>query len=135
MSGAASAWVLLALALVLAALVVAFATRVRRLARRVGSFECARRLPGARDWTSGIATFGAGRLRWHRLVSLSPGPVASYERRDLEVVERRPRGPDGGVVEVRCRYRGTEIELAMRTDSHAALVSWLEAAPPQERTA
>ena len=135
MSGAGAVWgILTALALVVLA-VLALTGRVRHLGRRVGSFECALRRPGQRDWTSGIAVFGSGRLDWHRLVSLAHRPARSFVRRELEIVGRRRRGPGprgGEVVEVACRYRGEDLELAMVDQALAGLVSWLEAAPPNE---
>ena len=135
MSGPGAVWVFLtALALVVLAAGV-FTGRVRHLGRRVGSFECALRRPGQRDWTSGIAVFGAGRLDWHRLVSLAHRPARSFVRRELEIVGRRGRRADpraGEVIEVACRYRGEEFELAMVDQALAGLVSWLEAAPPDE---
>jgi hypothetical protein len=124
-------WVILAalaLVVVLAAVVL---SRVRHLARRVGSFECSLRRAGQREWTSGIAVFGARRLHWHRTVSLRRRPGRTFVRRDLEIVGRRRRAP-GDVVEVVCRHRGEELELAMGDDALAGLVSWLEAAPPDE---
>lgn len=110
--------------------------RVQRLANRVGSFECARRSGASDPWTSGIAVFGAGRVDWWRLVSWAPTPAASWRRMDLEVLGRRRRGPDraGAIVEARIAHLGEEFELAMVAESFAALVSWLEAAPPHDPT-
>lgn len=121
----------LVLAVVAACLLI---LRVRRLGRRVGSFECARRAGADLPWTSGIAVFGAGRVEWWRLVSYAPTPAASWRREHLEVLERRRRrqGVTGGVMEVRLRYRGEEFELAMVAESLAALVAWLESAPPHD---
>ncbi|WP_418607106.1 DUF2550 family protein [Georgenia sp. SUBG003] len=121
------------LALVAVLLLALFAVRVRRLAHRIGSFECALRPPGRRDWTSGIAVFGVGRVDWYRLVSLSLRPDRTFARADLEVRERVHRSPDGKgqVTEIRCGQPGKEVDLAMRRDSLAGLVSWLESAPPR----
>lgn len=137
MSGTWAAWGMVAVLVLATALVLVsvFAVRVRRIAGRVGSFECALRRPRARDWTSGIACFGAGRVDWYRLVSLSGRPSRSWRRERLEVLqrERRPRpGGEGHVMEVRCRYDGEEFDLAMVRESFAGLVSWLESAPPHE---
>lgn len=118
----------LLLAAVLAALL---AVRVRRLDRRVGSFECVLRAEGT-DWVGGIAVYGVGQVRWYRLMSLSLRPTRVFVRERLELVERVDDGSE--LVEVRCRYRGEEEErlsLALRRDSLAGLVSWLEAAPPR----
>jgi hypothetical protein len=48
------------------------------------------------------------------------------------VRERVHRKPGAGqVAEVRCGLAGQEIDLAMRRESLAGLVSWLESAPPR----
>lgn len=124
---------LVVLALVAVLLLILFAVRVRRLAYRIGSFECALRPAGRRDWTSGIAVFGVGRVDWYRLVSLSLRPTRTFVREDLELRERVHRSPGGAdqVTEIRCRLRGEEVDLAMRRESLAGLVSWLESAPPR----
>ena len=128
-----------ALVLVLGALVLLgvvallLYSRVRALARRVGSFECALRRPGSADWTSGIAGYGVNRVDWHRLVSLAPRPASSWSRNRLHVLAHTGReGSTATVVEVRCRYGDEEFELAMVRGAFAGLVSWLEAAPPGE---
>ncbi|WP_345214831.1 DUF2550 domain-containing protein [Georgenia halophila] len=118
-----------AVAVVILTGLVVFAVRVRRLDRRVGSFECAVR-SGGRDWRGGIAVYGVGRVQWYRLVSLSLLPTRTFTRESLDLVERRGGAPDE-FVEVRCRYDGEEVSLAMRRECLAGLVSWLEAAPPR----
>lgn len=136
---AGTTWVGIAGGVLVLALVAVglFALRVQRLGNRIGSFECARRSSEAVPWTSGIAIFGAGRVDWWRLVSYAPTPAASWRRERLEVLGRRRRGPDGtgAVMEVRVRYEGAEFELAMMVESAAALVSWLESAPPHDPSA
>lgn len=124
---------LVVLALVALVVLVLFAVRVRRLGRRIGSFECALRPVGRRDWTSGIAVFGVGRVDWYRLVSLSLRPSRTFEREHLEVLARTHRAAGGRdqVTEVRCCSHGEEVDLAMRRSSLAGLVSWLESAPPR----
>ena len=133
MTGAGTTWGMLAvLALVLlAALAVVFAVRVRRIANRVGSFECALRPTGAKDWTSGIACYGAGRIDWYRLVSLRLRPSRAFTRDGLVVLERRVRAGAGHVIEARVACGGEQLELAMVREAFAGLVSWLEAAPPR----
>ena len=115
-------------------LVLVFLARLRVLASQVGSFECAYRPDGAQRWMSGIATFGDDALEWHRLISLAPRARMQWRREDLEVGPARPRGADGRVIEVGCRVRGRELELAMLEDSHSALVAWLESAAPSQPT-
>lgn len=121
------------LALVAVLLLILFVVRVRRLAHRIGSFECALRPAGRREWTSGIAVFGVGRVDWYRLVSLSMRPDRTFARGDLEVRERVHRASGGAnqVSEIRCGLPGGEVHLAMRRESLAGLVSWLESAPPR----
>jgi Protein of unknown function (DUF2550) len=124
---------LVVLALVAVLLLILFAVRVRRLAHRIGSFECALRPAGRREWTSGIAVFGVGRVDWYRLVSLSLRPDRTFARGDLEVRERVHRPPGGAdqITEIRCGLPGGEVDLAMRRESLEGLVSWLESAPPR----
>lgn len=129
-----TAWgVLLTLGAVLV-VVLLFAVRVRRVANRVGSFECALRPVGQRDWTSGIANYGSGRIDWYRLVSLRLRPSRSWRRERLEIVGRARRPAAGGaghVIEVRCAYDGVQFDVAMVDSALAGVVSWLEAAPPR----
>ncbi|MPV38132.1 DUF2550 family protein [Georgenia subflava] len=133
MTGAGAGWVAAsALVLVLVVGLVLFAVRVRRLGRRIGSFECARRPAGQRDWTSGLAVYGVGRIDWYRLVSLRMRPSRSFVQQDLVIVDRVRRGSADQVVEARCRHRGEEFELAMVATAYSGLVSWLEAAPPRD---
>ncbi|MFC7406301.1 DUF2550 family protein [Georgenia alba] len=121
--------VVAAVAVVVVTVVVLFQVRVHRLDRRVGSFECAVKC-GGKDWSGGVAVYGVGRVQWYRLVSLSLLPARTFVRERLELSERRG-GLDEEFVEVRCRYEGEEVDLAMRRESLAGLVSWLEAAPPR----
>ena len=113
-------------------LLLGFLARLRSLAGRVGSFECALRRDGTPHWTSGVASFGDNALHWYRLMSFSLGAASSWPRSELEVGRSRPRGGQGNVVEVTCGYRGTTFELAMVEDSHSALVAWTESAAPTQ---
>lgn len=117
---------------VLVLLAVVFLLRLRILAGRVGSFECALRLPGERRWTSGIATLGDDHVEWSRLVSLYPRPRYRIARGDIELGQFHHRGVNGRVVEVDCRCREHSCELAMLEDSYSALVAWLESAAPTQ---
>ena len=69
------------IALVVVVVAGVFILRLRHLAGRVGSFECALRRPGRGRWASGIATFGNESVEWMRLVSLSVRPGRSRARR------------------------------------------------------
>ena len=126
-------WVLVGAVVALGLLVLlGFLARLRSLAGRVGSFECALRPGDAQHWMSGVASFGDDALHWYRLVSIAPRPAHSWSRADLAVGPARSRREAGRVVEVTCTYRGTSVELAMLEDSHSALVSWTESAAPTQ---
>ncbi len=119
------------LALVLAAL---FAWRVRAIASRVGSFECALR-SGSR-WLHGVAAYTHEALVWYKVASLSRRPSATWSRSELMIGDRLPRPPERGhaLIEARCTYRGEELSLAAEPAAFDGLVSWLEAAPPGARS-
>jgi hypothetical protein len=117
-------------------LLVLLVTRVRSLGRRFGTFECALRFAGRTAWASGIAGYGADRLEWFRVLSLSPRPAHSWQRSALVVVARSPRLRSGrrtAITEATVRCRGAEFTLAMTDQAYAGLASWLEAAPPGSR--
>lgn len=132
-------WVVACLVGVLLVLVVAFSLRRLVLARSKGSFDCSVRRGAADEpggWTTGVASYGTGELRWFRLFSLSPRPSCAWQRTDLSVKEFRP--PDRnevyavlpGALVVTCVVAGDELQLAMSTDAYTGLASWIEAAPP-----
>lgn len=123
MSGAVTATIV---ALVLLGILALARYSRGRAASRVGSFACDLRDGGR--WVSGVASYGAGRVDWHRLTSLSPRPARSWGRQDLQVVSHDPVGARWVV---RCRYRGEDVELLMVAGAFAGLVSWLESVPPQ----
>ena len=108
-------------------LVVVFLGRLRFLASQVGSFECALLRSGRRRYMSGIATFGDEAIEWHRLISLSPRARYRMHRDDLVLGGPRPRA-GGRIVDVTCTVAGKSFDLAMLSDSHSALVAWLESA-------
>ncbi len=126
--------VLGAVVLVVLAVAVVGASRLRVLSGRIGSFVCAARPAGppAGPWTAGIAHYGAGRIDWWRSWSLAPRPARTWWRHDLELTGRAPlqRPGDPEQVLVQCRYHGTDFDLAMSPDAAAGLTAWLEAAPP-----
>ena len=111
-------------------------TRVRSLGRRFGTFECALRLAGRTAWASGIAGYGADRLDWYRVLSLSPRPAHSWQRSALEVLARSSRlraGRRTAITEATLRCRGEDFIPAMTDQAYAGLASWFEAAPPGSR--
>ena len=111
-------------------LVVVFLGRLRFLASQVGSFECALLRSGRRRYMSGIATFGDEAIEWHRLISLSPRARYRMHRDDLVLGGPRPRA-GGRIVDVTCTVAGKSFDLAMLSDSHSALVAWLESTAPR----
>lgn len=112
-------------------LVVVFLGRLRFLASQVGSFECALLRSRRRRYMSGIATFGDEAIEWHRLISLSPRARYRMHRDDLVLGGPRPRA-GGRIVDVTCTVAGKSFDLAMLSDSHSALVAWLESAAPTQ---
>lgn len=129
-------------------IVVLGLARLRTLNRRVSAFACGERLLGTTGaagelvhigepgpWVAGIAQYGAGRLIWWRIWSLSPRPARTWRRTELQVLDRRPMSDEGrpDIFRVRCRHQGAEFELAMSPDAYAGLMSWLESAPPRAR--
>ena len=112
-------------------LVVVFLGRLRFLASQVGSFECALLRSGRRRYMSGIATFGDEAIEWPRLISLSPRARYRMHRDDLVLGGPRPRA-GGRIVDVTCTVAGKSFDLAMLSDSHSALVAWLESAAPTQ---
>ena len=127
----AMGWCVLAVLAGSLVLVVVFLARLRFLASQVGSFECALLRSGRRRYMSGIATFGDEAIEWHRLISLSPR--ARYRMHRVALVRGGPRPRAGGrIVVVTCTVAGKSFDLAMLSDSHSALVAWLESAAPTQ---
>jgi len=119
----------------LGCLLVPYASRQRALDRRVGSFACRVQRDGQAPaaWTAGVAQYGVGRLVWYRDLSLSPRPVHTWKRSDLELLERDRRGlmtgSDGELVRLRCRCQGIAFNLTVSSAASAGLTSWIEAGP------
>ena len=119
-------------ALVVLVLIGVFIVRLRRLAGRVGSFECALRRPGRNRWMSGIATFGGDSVEWTRLVSLSVRPRYRFERADIEL-----GGVSHGVRRAISSMSSASTAVSASIwrwwrDSHSAMVAWLESAAPTQ---
>jgi hypothetical protein len=117
------------------------AVRRVRLMRGGGVDVFLRRCPalGSRDgagWHFGVGRYQGNRLVWFRLTSFRPGPTVAVDRTELEIVDRRKPSsaevyllpPSASVL--RCRVRGTELEIAMAQGVLTGFQSWLEAAPP-----
>ena len=105
-------------------------SRVRTLNRRVGSFTCAVGRTADGPWSSGVAQYGADRLYWWHIRSLSTRPRARWQRVGFTVVERSERSAGQVVVTCRDDESGTQpVHLLMSADAYAGLTSWIEATP------
>lgn len=132
-------WVITAVAAALVAVAVVFTVRRLALSRTRGSFDCSfrRGAPvGDGGWTSGVASYGPGELRWYRLFSLAPRPSCVWQRTELRIKEfRAPEGGEvfavlPGAVVVTCEIGPAVLQLAMSSDAYTGFASWIEAAPP-----
>lgn len=135
MSGQQIALVLLGAVVVALVLLGLSVSRLGRLTRRVGSFECAfRRSEGpSASWVTGVGQYGAESLYWWRARSLSVRPSRCWRRSAIvvserAVIEESPRF--GRQVAVRCTVQGESFDLLMSPEASAGLTSWLEATPP-----
>lgn len=124
--------------LVGALFVTGLALRRLRLVRQGGIDVALRWRPNAagRGWHQGVGRYRGDDFAWFRVSSLRSGPDRVLDRDQLEIVERRgPTLPESyavpsGSVVLRCRTGVDELELAMRQDTLAGFLSWLESAPP-----
>lgn len=127
-------WAAAGMLLLAAGLVaVLYATRMRAVASRVGSFECALRVAGGQKWSNGWASYGVDRIDWFAIASLRRRPRYTWRRSRVDVVaavHRRSDVTDRLVVDVTIDVVGQRFDLVMVTDAFFALRSWLEAAPP-----
>ncbi|MBB2923782.1 DUF2550 domain-containing protein [Cellulomonas cellasea] len=135
MSGQQIALVLLGAVVVALVVLGLSVSRLGRLTRRVGSFECAfRRSEGpSASWVTGVGQYGADSLYWWRARSLSVRPTRCWRRSAIvvserAVIEESPRF--GRQVAVRCTVQGEAFDLLMSPEASAGLTSWLEATPP-----
>jgi hypothetical protein len=116
-----------------------------RLMRGGGVDVFLRRRPAAGSWVAsgdgagwhfGVGRYQGNQLAWFRLTSFRPGPTVFVDRTDLEIVDRRTPSstevyllpPSASVL--RCRVRGSELEIAMAQGVLTGFLSWLEATPP-----
>lgn len=118
--------------------VVAFLTRQRALAKRIGSFECMLRHFGeGQSWRVGTAQYASGRLMWWNAISLSPRPAHAWARHELHLVGRAPlsqRDEAGDeLFAVDCTHVQEVFQLIMSASAYAGLVSWLESRPSTVR--
>lgn len=127
--------IVMVVALLALGLVLLFLWRLRSIAARVGSFQCALRT-GAR-WVPGVASYTREALVWYDVVSLSRHPRHVWDRDDLVIVERTVRPDplrDALLVEARCVYHSETLEMAAAPAAFDGLAAWLEAAPPGARS-
>lgn len=140
-------WVLDVLGVVLVAcvaLLLAFASRRRWIAREGGTFDCSLRLSArhadahaGRGWALGLGRYVGDELQWFRVFSLSLRPKRVLNRRRLEAIRhRRPVGNEplvtyaGHVIVDLVTDDGHPVELAMTEDALTGLLAWMESAPP-----
>ena len=122
-----------ALFFLITALVIIFlVVRLRRLYRRVGSFDCSLKTEKKPHWRSGVAVFGARYITWYRTVALSRKPEYSWARERLRVLEQRRQDTASGTLIVKFEHNGQHFSLATTDSSFQAVVSWMDAAPPSE---
>ena len=138
---------LLALAVVILAPLLVFATLVLRravLSRALGAFDCSLRHETIRErtaWTHGVARYEDDRLDWFRVFTVRWRPAESLARRRLVILDSRaPEPADSysvlpGWVVVRCGYGAVIVELAMSEGAYNGLAAWVESAPPGQHMA
>ncbi len=138
---------LLAGALLLAAVVFAIVTLVRRrlIAGTTAPILCVLRVPGAR-WHSGLLTLTAQTLEWYPLFGLLPRPRHVWRRRSLEVADSvvadqsAGRGTLLGITStVQVSFTADDpsapavFEIELASGAYTAVRAWLEAAPPVDQ--
>ncbi|GAB2617729.1 DUF2550 family protein [Pseudactinotalea suaedae] len=126
--------ILVVVALLALALVLVFLWRLRSIAARVGSFQCA--LHAGSRWLPGIATYTREALVWYDVVSLSRRPRHTWDREELVILERTVRQDphrDALVVEARCLHDSQPLQIAAAPAAFEGLAAWLESAPPGAR--
>jgi hypothetical protein len=130
------------LALLFVALLLGWLTfRRLRLIRAGGADVSLRRVRASRPhstrgWNLGVLRYQGDEIAWFRVISLSRGAEVRLNRRELEMIDRRPPGtseeyvlPTDATV-LRCRDGQRVVELAMTPDVLTGFLSWLESTPP-----
>lgn len=118
--------------LLVGALLVWGVLRLRALYRRVGSFECSIAKVDSDEWTKGIAVFGAEYISWYPLISLGRNPRFAFSRQRLSVTAQSGGSETDDTLVLHVRCNGKEQKWGMSRDSFTGLVSWMDAAPPEE---
>jgi hypothetical protein len=125
----------LAVAVVLVGLVVAFLLRRRFLLSGLGAVTMWLRPTVAPRWSVGVAWYGGDSLLWYQALSLSVRPQQRLCRSEFHVQGRRRAGardvalPEDVIV-LSCNTAAGPRELAMDTSTVTGFLSWLESAPP-----
>jgi len=130
--------ILITVALLVVALVVAFALRRRFLLSGLGAVTMWLRPPGTPRWTVGVAWYSGETLLWYRALSLSVRPNRRLCRSEFQVdARRRPTRDDLALpaesVILTCRTGSGPQELAMDSSTVTGFLSWIESAPPIDR--
>lgn len=126
----AAAWVLTALALVVAVFCFYLAARFVFLNTRAGSFQAWLICPGCDKWRRGIAFYGTKKLAWYRLSSVSPKPTYRFSRASLDVTGLVRGEGDSPLVTVMLKeLRGT-YKLAVDPRDASGFISWATSSPP-----
>ena len=125
----------LAVAVVLVGLVVAFLLRRRFLLSGLGAVTMWLRPTGSPRWSVGVAWYGGDSLLWYRALSLSVRPQQRLCRSEFQVEKRRRAGSADvslptDVVVLCCSTAAGRQELAMAPSTVTGFLSWVESAPP-----
>ena len=125
----------LAVAVVLVGLVVAFLLRRRFLLSGLGAVTMWLRPTGSPRWSVGVAWYGGDALLWYRALSLSVRTQQRFCRTDFAVRGRRSAGRDdlalpSDVVVLDIATPEGSRELAMDGSTVTGFLSWVESAPP-----
>ena len=125
----------LAVAVVLVGLVVAFLLRRRFLLSGLGAVTMWLRPVGSPRWSVGVAWYGGDMLLWYRGLSLAVRPHERLSRAELRVESRRGAGRDdlalpSDVVVLAIATPEGARELAMDGSTVTGFLSWVESAPP-----
>ena len=126
---------LVLVAVVLAALVVAFLLRRRFLLQGLGAVTMWLRPAGSARWAVGVAWYGGDSLQWYRALSLSVRPQQRLCRAEFRVQGQRRAGADDvalpeDVIVLSCATAAGPWELAMDASTVTGFLSWVESAPP-----
>ncbi|MGV9182052.1 DUF2550 family protein [Arcanobacterium canis] len=104
--------------------------RLRRVLSRRGSFQAVVRQSGHERWHRGVAVFERFQIDWYPSRSLRFAASQTWKRSDIELEVHPETTSDLQVVKFETP-RGTWY-MASTPVAVAAIVSWMDAAPPVE---